>query len=151
MQMTTIESLKASPMLYLSGDSKELFHSNFLFWLGVNYRDSFQELMNKLCNINSTWPENWVVRREHKHLDLCITYKKETGKIRKDNPVVEECAFIVIENKVKSLPDLIQLRRYEEIYENHDNGCSYVVLSLVKEFPGLKFLKESALTMISTK
>ena len=25
--------LKESPLLYLSGGSKELFHSNFLYWL----------------------------------------------------------------------------------------------------------------------
>ena len=35
--MKTMNELKASPMLYLSGGSKELFHSNFLYWLG-NWR-----------------------------------------------------------------------------------------------------------------
>ena len=116
-------------MLYLSGGSKELFHSNFLYWLGVNYRDSFQELMTKMCCINAPWPEGWTIQREHKHLDLCVTYK--------------EGAFIIIENKVKSLPDLMQLRRYEQVYANHDSGCTYVVLSLVKDFPGHKYLDEN--------
>jgi len=125
----TIHELKTSPMLYLSGGSKELFHSNFLYWLGVNYRDTFQELMTKMCCINAPWPENWIVRREHKHLDLCVTYK--------------ESVFIIIENKVKSLPDLIQLRRYEQVYENHDSGCTYLVLSLVKDFPGQKYLNDN--------
>ena len=138
-----MNELKASPMLYLSGGSKELFHSNFLYWLGVNYRDSFQELMTKMCGINASWPENWIVRREHLHLDLCVTYEKETGKTRKGKPVCEECAFIILENKVKSLPDLIQLRRYKQVYANHDSGCTYVVLSLVKDFPGQKYLKEN--------
>ena len=51
-----MNELKASPMLYLSGGSKELFHSYFLYWLGVNYRDSFQELMTKMCHINASLP-----------------------------------------------------------------------------------------------
>ena len=125
--LKTINELKTSPMLYLSGGSKELFHSNFLYWLGVNYR----------------WPENWIVRREHLHLDLCVTYKKETGKTRIGKPVCEEYAFIIVENKVKSLPDLIQLRRYEQVYANHNSGCTYVVLSLIKDFPGQKYLSDN--------
>lgn len=130
-------------MLYLSGGSKELFHSNFLYWLGVNYRGAFQELMTKMCCINAPWPQGWIVRREHRHLDLCVTYKKETGKTRKGKPVSEECAFIILENKVKSLPDLMQLRRYEHVYDDHDNGCTYAVLSLIKDFPGQKYLNEN--------
>ena len=130
-------------MLYLSGGLKELFHSNFLYWLGVNYRDSFQELMTKMCCINAPWPEGWKVRREYRHLDLCITYEKDTGKMRSGKPVVEECAFIIVENKVKSLPELTQLRRYEQAFINHDSGCTYVVLSLVKDFSGHKYLNEN--------
>ena len=105
--MKTMNELKASPMLYLSGGSKELFHSNFLYWLGVNYRDSFQVIMTRMCHINASWPEGWTIRREHKHLDLCVTYKKDRGKIRKGKSVCEECAFVIIENKVKSLPERI--------------------------------------------
>ena len=130
-------------MLYLSGGSKELFHSNFLYWLGVNYRDSFQELMTKMCCINVPWPEGWKVRREYRHLDLCVTYEKTTEKQQEGKASVGEWAFIVLENKVKSLPDLIQLRRYEQVFAGKDNGCSYVVLSLTKEFPGSKYLKEN--------
>jgi hypothetical protein len=141
--MKTMNELKASPMLYLSGGSKELFHSNFLYWLGTNYRVVFQELMSKLCRINSSWPEGWTIRREYRHMDLCITYEKDTGKMRSGKPVVEECAFIIVENKVKSLPELTQLRRYEQAFINHDSGCTYVVLSLVKDFSGHKYLNEN--------
>ena len=130
-------------MLYLSGGLKELFHSNFLYWLGVNYRDSFQELMTKMCCINAPWPEGWAVKREYRHLDLCVTYEKTTGKQQEGKASVGEWAFIVLENKVKSLPDLIQLRRYEQVFAGKDDGCSYVVLSLTKEFPGSKYLKEN--------
>jgi hypothetical protein len=139
---TIYNQLKESPLLYLSGGSKELFHSNFLYWLGMNYRDSFQQLMTKMCCINAPWPEGWTIRREYRHMDLCITYKKETGITRKKKTVSEECAFIIVENKVKSLPDLIQLRRYEKVYEGQDDGCTYAVLSLIKDFPGQKFMNE---------
>lgn len=141
--MTTVNELKSSPMLYLSGGSKELFHSNFLYWLGMNYRNAFQELMNRMCLINAPWPDNWTIRREHKHLDLCVTYKKETGKTRKGKSVSKECAFIIVENKVKSLPDLLQLRKYEQVYDGHDSGCTYAVLSLLKDLPGQKYLNEN--------
>ena len=142
-QECIINRMAESPMFVLSGGSKELFHSNFLYWLGTNYRVVFQELMSKLCRINSSWPEGWAVKREYRHLDLCVTYEKTTGKQQEGKASVGEWAFIVLENKVKSLPDLIQLRRYEQVFAGKGNGCSYVVLSLTKEFPGSKYLKEN--------
>ena len=42
-----INRMAESPMFVLSGGLKELFHSNFLYWLGTNYRVVFQELMSK--------------------------------------------------------------------------------------------------------
>lgn len=141
--MSKVKGLMESPMLYLSGGSKELFHSNFLYWLGVNYRDAFQQTMTKLHNINATWPEGWEVKREYKHLDLCVTYLKDTGKMRNGESVKKECAFIILENKVKSLPERTQLKRYEKMFEGYNQGCSYAVLSLVKKFPGSKYLDEN--------
>lgn len=83
-------------MLYLSSGSKELFHSNFLFWLGNANRKLFEELLSRLCHINGTWPENWTVRREYKHLELCITYAKATGKTikGKGTPIVTKSISI---------------------------------------------------------
>ena len=141
--MSKVKGLMESPMLYLSGGSKELFHSNFLYWLGVNYRDAFQQTMTRLLNINATWPEGWEVKREYKHLDLCVTYLKDTGKMRNGESVKKECAFIILENKVKSLPERTQLKRYEKVFEGYNQGCSYAVLSLVKDFPGSKYLDEN--------
>lgn len=141
--MSKVKGLMESPMLYLSGGSKELFHSNFLYWLGVNYRDAFQQTMTRLLNINATWPEGWEVKCEYKHLDLCVTYLKDTGKMRNGESVKKECAFIILENKVKSLPERMQLKRYEKVFEGNNQGCSYAVLSLVKNFPGSKYLDEN--------
>lgn len=101
----------------------------FLYWLGINYRQVFEQLMSRMLGISGVWSQSWTVKREYYHLDLCVTYK--------------EGAFIIIENKVKSLPDQMKLRRYEQVYANHDIGCTYVVLSLVKDFPGHKYLDEN--------
>ena len=137
------QKLVSTPMLYLSSGSKELFHSNFLYWLGTNYRDKFQELIARLLNINSLWPEGWTLRREYLHLDLCITYQKEkkNGKGKKGT---EECVFIIIENKVKSLPDIVQLKRYEKKFSGRNSGCYYAVLSLVNGFSGSKIIEKKS-------
>lgn len=131
MEKTKNTDLQQMPMLYLSSGSKELFHSNFLYWLGICHRQLFEKVMTKLCHINAAWPADWMVRREHRHLDLCVTDQQD------------KCAFIVVENKVKSLPDRIQLRRYEGIYNNR--GCSCVLLSLIKDFAGQREIQESTI------
>ena len=130
-------------MLYLSGGSKELFHSNFLYWLGINYRQVFEQLMSRMLGISGVWPQGWTVKREYYHLDLCVTYSKDTGKTHKGCPVVRECAFLIVENKLKSLPNILQLKRYEQVFLKSDIGCSYSVLTLVKEFLDRKNIIEN--------
>ena len=138
---TPYERLEESPMVYLSSGSKELFHSNFLYWLGIRYRDTFQEMMSKFCGINGEWPDGWRVRREHNHLDLCITYDRQKTSGKK-NSGTDEHVFVIVENKVKSVPDITQLKRYEDLYdENRKKGCTYVLLSLMKDFHGKDILK----------
>ena len=140
---TIYNQLKESPLLYLSGGSKELFHSNFLYWLGINYRQVFKQLMSRMLCISGAWPQGWTVKREYYHLDLCVTYSKDTGKTHKGCPVVRECAFLIVENKLKSLPNILQLKRYEQVFSKSDIGCSYSVLTLVKEFPDRKNIVEN--------
>ena len=131
--------LQESPMLYFSSGSKELFHSNFLYWLGITYRESFQSMMSEFLNITKDWPEGWTVRREHNHLDLCVTYIPKT--LRRKNSGTGEHVFIIVENKVKSVPDITQLKRYEDLYVNKKEDCTYVLLSLMKEFHGKDILE----------
>ena len=140
---TIYNQLKESPLLYLSGGSKELFHSNFLYWLGINYRQVFEQLMSRMLGISGVWPQGWTVKREYYHLDLCVTYSKDTGKTHKGCPVVRECAFLIVENKLKSLPNILQLKRYEQVFLKSDIGCSYSVLTLVKEFLDRKNIIEN--------
>lgn len=65
----------------------------FLYWLGINYRQVFEQLMSRMLGISGVWPQSWTVKREYYHLDLCVTYSKDTGKTHKGCPVVRECAF----------------------------------------------------------
>ena len=44
----SVKTLQDSPLFQLSLTSKELFHSNFLYWLGVTYRDLFKETFSNL-------------------------------------------------------------------------------------------------------
>ena len=81
-------SLKSNPIFQLSLASKELFHSNFLYWLSQddNLRPYFEYVISSLCDNKIKWKEtfggdgpgkyNYVVLREFKNFDLCICKKK---------------------------------------------------------------------------
>lgn len=86
-----IDKFKASPMCQLSLSSKELFHSNMLYFLF----SKFPTLVNDFCGCKET--EQVQVLREEDHID--ITIKTPTRKF-------------YIENKVKSIPNKEQLERY---------------------------------------
>ncbi len=44
------------------------------------------------------------------------------------------------------MPDRIQLKRYEEVFQN--KGCSYALLSLVKDFVGLQEIQDSTVWQV---
>ena len=76
---TAIDYLKTSPMFNLSLSSKELFHSNFLYWLSLINKEAFKKLIAGLLNIRLdelnlelNWGDNWEVAREYKSFDLCV-------------------------------------------------------------------------------
>lgn len=142
--MKNKEELKQSPMLYLSAGSKELFHSNFLYWIGKTNRDLFERIINELDGKKMEWPKNWEIRREYKNTDICIVYNKETGKTVKNHPVTKEYAFLVLENKVKSLATSEQLHEYEEKFNGlFENACHrYILLSLAKDYAELSNIQE---------
>ena len=98
-----IEYLRTSPLSNLSLSSKELFHSNFLYWLSKNEPDLFKELIselsNKKTNLNNI---EWDVKREFLNLDLSIIDSSNNNII------------FVIENKVKSIPYKEQLVDYNK-------------------------------------
>ena len=50
-----IKYLKTSPMFNLSLSSKELFHSNFLYWIWKADQKTFKSIINKLIGENDYW------------------------------------------------------------------------------------------------
>lgn len=117
-----IEVLRKSPLFNLSISSKELFHSNFLYWLWQIQPEMFKMVMQELGADTSTWGENYEVYRERDNWDLSVWVDKQ-------------CLFI-LENKVKSIPRCAQLDGY------YQEGRSHMLLSLITEFPEKDKMKE---------
>ena len=141
-----IDYLKGSPMFNLSLSSKELFHSNFLYWIWKLNPTAFKCLIAKFLNISTdelNWENNWEVEREYHSFDLCVKYpdsiKEEDGKMK----IVSGDVLLVLENKVKSIPYKAQLKKYvdkvEKLYgkRHHEdaNKVQYILLTLPTHFP----------------
>ncbi len=118
-----LKALNRSPLFCLSLSSKELFHSNFLWWLGNNERTFplFKQIMEKLTGQSLSWDYGSIsVGREKKHFDLCV---REGTTSR---------PLLILENKVKSIPGFRQLEDYQSEEPHADN---YVLLTLITDFP----------------
>lgn len=119
--------LKESPMFYFSLHAKELFHSNFLAWIAsLSQKDEpllgkrlFKEIFKKLDVDTSKWGDEFKVLREKNHLDLSVT--SCDGKT----------LYLIIENKVKSIPDLEQIKWYNK--KKDIKGAFKILLTFVKE------------------
>jgi len=137
-----IEYLKTSPMFNLSLSSKELFHSNFLYWIWKLDSNAFKRLMATLLDVETKelgWGGEWEVVREYNSFDLCVkrcdkeSYDEKTSvrKIRYGD------VLLVIENKVKSIPYKAQLKKYvdkvNELYGKRRKGdagnVKYILLT----------------------
>ena len=117
------KGLKNSPLYNLSMANKELFHSNFLAWLGTRYPSVFENVFRKL--LGNKWPDDlgeFTIKREYKHYDISVM-----GKIMRNN--CPNIPRILIENKVKSIPTQEQLERYKT--EEKDN-CQFILLTVTQ-------------------
>lgn len=106
-------------MFQLSLASKELFHSNFLFWIWQQNSELFKTLIRNITSdttIGSDWPRKYILKREYHNYDLCVL--DENNKV-----------LLVIENKVKSIPTFKQLNEYLR------EGNRHILLSLASDFP----------------
>jgi len=114
------ESLRNSAMFHLSLSSKELFHSNFLYWLGQSSETSklFEYVIGCLSGNKIFAIADKTIKRETHNFDLSVW----------SGSVIE----VVIENKVKSLPHAGQLAEYRSKIEklNGNNDCTLILLSL---------------------
>lgn len=121
--------LQKSPMFQLSLSSKELFHSNFLYWIWKISSGMFKKVIDELYKSagkespTKLWPNEFVVKREYKHFDLCVISKYDDKN---------EKILLVIENKVKSIPHETQL----DAYLKKSKKADHLLLSLIgKDFP----------------
>lgn len=116
-ELKKFENLKKSPLFNLSLSSKELFHSNFLCWLGESYKkefgDVFYAFLQGLPQDNDLIIKD--IQREKDYIDLTFTYSNGQE--------------IIIENKVKSIAYIEQLKKYSEKNTEKKN---YILLSLSK-------------------
>lgn len=136
-----VEKLKHSPMFNLSLSSKELFHSNFLYWLNAANPEAFYSLLKDCFGYEKR--EDDIVMREYNNYDLCIVSQNK----QKDSEVT-----FVLENKVKSMPKLYQLQRYVS-KNNKENimDCHYVLLTLITDFPDRNAIIENKWKIVSYK
>lgn len=89
--------LKKNPIFQLSLASKELFHTNFLYWLATTeeLRPIFCKIINNMLGDDSLFTEkndewkigdvsfkdeNFVVLREYNNFDLCICKVKDSSE-----------------------------------------------------------------------
>lgn len=125
------KKIEKSPMFQLSLGSKELFHTNFLYWLSKAEPNAFWRIMSKF-GINADDKGSLVVKREWEHFDLSIVHETVKKKKGKDVKIVDNIVA-VIENKVKSIPRIKQLDNYNKEIEkvNKDNECKKILLALI--------------------
>ena len=127
-----VNELRKSPMFQLSLSSKELFHSNFLYWISQFNLEMFKTVIEQLFEKTGhslhldEWYEDFNVKREYEHFDLCVTNEGEST------------ILLVIENKVKSIPNKAQLDRYCP----KSAKAQHLLLSLSTDFPESKEMKE---------
>lgn len=113
--------LKESPTFAMSLGSKELFHSNFIGWLiekDSSFINIFYDGFSKITEVCREW----------QHFDLTIWDGKD---------------YIIIENKMKSIPYKDQLVKYNEKIEEKSKKKRYtckkkILLSFSEPFEGYK-------------
>lgn len=114
-----LNELKSSPLFNLSLSSKELFHSNFLAWIGELYPVEVGKLFEAFLPHLPTSSESIKVYRERHNIDLTLEYSHGDT--------------LIIENKVKSLPYLNQLEGYAAAIPDK-SSTAFLLLSLTEPY-----------------
>lgn len=106
-----IGKLKERPLFYLFLSSRELFHTNFWFWLSqINNKETLSLFVDNTSNYQEIKFEreyNQNNRKVRAKVDLLISSSNNEK--------------IVIENKVKDFPKKDQLERIQKSFANKDN------------------------------
>ena len=153
-----IKTLKDSPMFHLSLSSKELFHSNFLYWIWMINTNCFKGIIEALLGeSNLNWGNDWVVSREYKNFDLCVKDRSNEDLENDDSQgsAKKPKIYFVLENKVKSIPYKAQLDKYvKKVKEHHGKkiqvDTKYLLLSLPSGFPDEESIRQQGKWVIAT-
>jgi hypothetical protein len=114
-----VNRLWANPVYHASLGSKELFHTNLLAWLCESYGSKMTALFEELVGLSKNPGANgFPPLRERHDLDLVLRFAERNA--------------LVIENKIKSLPDQRQLSNYDASISKHFPGAERVLLSLIE-------------------
>lgn len=125
----TILKLKSSPLFYLFLSSRELFHTNFWFWLStINETETIKLFSSTTINSNLKF------KREHNQSSGEFKSKVDLYITNNGNKK------IVIENKVKDFPTYDQLERIKKSFGESDTELILATLFWSKEisFQGWK-------------
>ncbi len=109
------QGLKNSAVFNFSLGSKELFHSNFIAWLAEKYPQQTGKLFSKFLKDQNGNASVIRTEREAKNRDICLFFANGQE--------------LVIENKVKSLPNLEQLKYYSQ---NSSVNQNFLLLTLIE-------------------
>lgn len=150
--LTLIQQLKKQPIFHLSLADKELFHSNFLAWLALEYPTFFLSVLEGMITQEGTkvntagWRKDYLqnkltVKREYNNFDLCIL-----REVQKKKGIVLEPVFI-LENKNKSIPYLSQLQNYNEKLKQYKP--ERLLLSLATHIPDRKNITNAGWKIVS--
>lgn len=104
---------------YLSGGNHELFHTNLLAYIARHYKNLFVKLFPEVEDILTDYDSD-DVEREKKNFDLSIKNKQSDHD--KDE------YLLILENKMKSFPDMEQLQNYRK----KGTSKAYILLSLLE-------------------
>lgn len=100
-----IKSLKKSPLFALSLGGKEISHSNFWAWLIEQEKDGKKPFIKVF--MPDFYKNKYVfksVNREKNNTDVSIEYEDEN----------RDKYIFIIENKIKAIPNIQQLKKYQE-------------------------------------
>jgi hypothetical protein len=116
-----LNDIKLSPIFNFSLSSKELFHSNFLFWLckEPKTKDWVGQYFARRVGWDTAGIQLIKPERETENIDLMFDLVYPSGDRKK----------ILIENKVKSLPYRSQLDEYAAAFSMEGKGLILLSLS----------------------
>jgi hypothetical protein len=120
----SILRIKKLPIFYLSLASKELFHSNFIYWLSTIPNGI--ETLKKVFGIKDLLK----LEREKNGKQISFKGRNLTPKADLVGYNTKNEIVLVIENKVKDIPNKTQLQKLQTSFGN--NNIKYVILSFVK-------------------